>query len=261
MAVIAAQKQKRKQVESSAANAELGYPAARSRWLGALTIVTGVGFIVLLGLALFYATTDAVQGHVQRLFYVHMGAFFGGAAAFMVTVVAGLAFLRSRDLKWDRLALASVEVGLPLMTVTLVTGAVWARPTWNTWWTSDPRLNSMAVMWLLYAAYLTLRNALEDPERRARFAAVYGILAFISVYYVFIVIRVRSDTLHPVVVGESPVETQAEGGFRTDPSMTVTILFANAWYIVAAITLLWHRVRMENVAERVRALKERVLSQ
>ncbi|MBX3081281.1 MAG: cytochrome c biogenesis protein CcsA [Anaerolineae bacterium] len=238
----------------------LAYAPSRTRILGILTVLTGLGFVLLLGLALFYAPTDATQGQVQRIFYLHMGAFFGGATAFLITVIAGVAYLRTRNLKWDRLAVSSVEVGLPLMTITLLTGAIWARPTWNTFWTSDPRLNSMAVMWLLYAAYLTLRNSLENPERRARFAAVYGILAFISVFYVFIVIRVRSDTLHPVVVGESPVESQAEGGFRTDASMAITLVFSLVWYIVASITLLWHRVRMENLAEHVRELKARLLS-
>jgi heme exporter protein C len=239
----------------------ISYSPARTRTLGILTILSGIGFVILMLLALFYAPTDSVQGHVQRLFYLHMPTFFGGATAFLITVVAGVQYLHTRDLKWDRLALASVEVGLPLMTVTLVTGAVWARPTWNTFWTSDPRLNSMAVMWLLYAAYLTLRHSLENPERRARFAAVYGVLSFISVFYVFIVIRIRSDTLHPVVVGESPVDSQAEGAFRTDASMAVTLVFSLIWFVLASVTLLWHRVRMENLAEHVRELKARVLSQ
>jgi heme exporter protein C len=237
----------------------LNYAPGRTRLLNIMTIITLLGFMLTLYLALFYAPTDAAQGHVQRLFYMHMGAFFGGAAAFVVTVLAGIAYLRTRNHRWDRLAVSSVEVGLPLMLITLVTGAIWARPTWNTWWTSDPRLNSMAVMMLLYAAYLTLRSALDDPERRARFAAVYGILAFISVYYVFIVIRIRPDTLHPVVVGPSPVDSQAEGGFRTDASMAITLITANVWWMVAALTLLWHRVRMENLAEHVRAMKARLL--
>ncbi|MBX3066652.1 MAG: cytochrome c biogenesis protein CcsA [Anaerolineae bacterium] len=240
---------------------KLDYAVSRSRILNVLTWLTGLGFVVTLFLALFYAGTDVTQGNVQRVFYMHVGSFSGGATAFFVTVIAGIAYLRTRDPKWDRLAVSSVEVGFPLMLITLATGSVWARPIWNTWWTGDPRLNSMAVMMLLYAAYLTLRGAIDDPERRARFASVYGILAFISVYYVFIVIRTRSDTLHPVVIGDSPVESSAEGKPNLDVAMIITMSVASAWWMLAAITLLWHRVRTENIAEHVRSIKARLLDQ
>ncbi len=239
------------------------YPAGRTRLLQILTIATLLGMVVTFYLALFYAGTDVAEGNVQRIFYIHVGAFTGGTIAFATTVIAGILYLIKRDAKWDRLAVSSVEVGLPLMTITLITGSIWARPTWNTWWTGDPRLNSTAVMWLLYAAYLTLRAAIENPDRRARFASVYGILAFISVIYVFMIIRVRTDTLHPVVIGPSPADSTAQGGFevRAASRIGMTMGIASVWWILAACTLLWYRVRLENVAERVRVLKMRVLSQ
>ncbi|CAG1012675.1 partial Heme exporter protein C, partial [Anaerolineae bacterium] len=194
------------------------------------------------------------------IFYIHISAYSGGSVVFFVTVLAGVMYLITRNLKWDRLAVSSVEVGLPLMTVCLVTGAAWARPIWNTWWTADPRLNGMAVMWLLYAAYLTLRGAVENPDRRARFAAVYGILAFISVVYVFLIPRVRTDTMHPVVIGPSVSNPAAEGGFevRVEDRMGATMGVAMIWWCTAALVLLWHRVRLENLAERVRAFKARL---
>ncbi len=238
------------------------YPANRTHLLNILSIVTILAIGATFYLALFYAGTDVDQGDVQRIFYMHVGAFTGGSTAFFLTVVAGIMYLISRDPKWDRLAISSVEIGLPLMLITLVTGMVWARPIWNTWWTGDPRLNSMAVMMLMYAAYLTLRAAIENPERRARFAAVYGIIAFVSVIYVFIVIRIRPDTLHPVVIGPSPVESQAKGTFGLqDSHMIVTISVSSIAWMLAAITLTWHRVRLENVAERIRARKMQLLSQ
>jgi heme exporter protein C len=243
--------------------AQVEFPANRTRILQALTVVTVLGMILTFYLALFYAGTDVEQGNVQRIFYVHVGAFTGGATAFFITVVAGIVYLVTRNRAWDHLALASVEVGLPLMTITLITGAVWARPIWNTWWTGDPRLNSMAVMWLLYAAYLTLRSALPNPDRRARLASVYGILAFVSVIYVFIVIRVRTDTLHPVVIGPSPVNPSAKGEFevRTDLHIGLTLGIGSIFWMLTAITLMWYRLRMESVAERVETLKMRLLSQ
>lgn len=239
------------------------YPAWRTRLLWGLSIALVVTFFGVLYLALFYAGTDAVQGHAQRIFYMHVSAYAGGSIAFAITVIAGVAYLITRDMKWDRLAVSSVEIGLPLMTITLITGSAWARPIWNAWWTGDPRLNAMAVMWLLYAAYLVLRGAIDDPHRRARFAAVYGILSFVSVVYVFVIPRVRVDTLHPVVVGPSVSNPAAEGNFevRTDPRIGMTMGIAMTWWCVAAVVLVWHRVRLEDVAEKVRALKQRVLNQ
>lgn len=243
--------------------ANLTYSPNRTRILHILTITTILAMALTFYLALFYAGTDVSQGNVQRIFYMHVGAFTGGTTAFFATVIAGIAYLITRNAKWDRVAVSSVEVGLPLMTITLVTGMAWARPIWNTWWTGDPRLNSMAVMWLLYAAYLTLRSTIDDPDRRARLAAVYGILAFTSVIYVFMVIRVRTDTLHPVVIGPSPVDSVAKGAFdiRADAHIGMTMGIASIGWILTACTLLWYRVRMENVAEYARSLKMRVMNQ
>jgi heme exporter protein C len=214
-------------------------------------------------MALFFAGTDAQQGNVQRIFYMHVGSFTGGATAFFITLVASIVYIRTRNPKWDRLALAGVEMGLPMMTINLLTGAIWARPIWNTWWTSDdPRLNSMAVLWLLYAAYLTLRGAVDNAERRQLYAAIYGIFIFVSVIYVFLVIRFRTDTLHPVVFGPSPTQSTAKGGFGVaEAAMIWTISVSSIGWMLAAFTLVWHRVRVENIADRVRTLKLRVMSQ
>lgn len=238
----------------------ISYSAGRTRLLRGLSVATAISFVILVGLALFFAETEKSQGAVQRVIYMHVGSFFGGATLFAITVFAGIQYLRTRDLKWDRLALCGVEIGLPLVLVTLVTGIFWSRPIWNTWWAGgDPRLNSMAVMCLLYGAYLTLRNAYDDPERRARHAAIYGLLAFISVFYTFIVIRIRPDTLHPTVVGGGVSVAAVESSFRLTARMGITLALANVWWVVAALTLLWHRVRLENVAERVRRLKSVVM--
>ncbi|MCC7207195.1 MAG: cytochrome c biogenesis protein CcsA [Anaerolineae bacterium] len=241
----------------------LEFPAWRSRLLGLMTALTVVGFFIMLYMALFWAGTDPNQGDAQRIFYIHVSAYVGGTTVFFVTVIAGLAYLLTRNPKWDRLALSSVEIGLPLMTITLVTGSAWARPIWNTWWTADPRLNATAVMWLLYAAYLVLRGAIENPDRRARFAAVYGILAFASVIVVFILPRTQIPTLHPVVIGPSASNPMAEGGFevRAASRQQSTMGMAMVWYMLASLTLLWHRVRLEERADIVRQRKHHLFSQ
>ena len=232
---------------------------AQSRVLRTLTVVAALMFVAALAMALFYAPTDQ-QGQVQRIFYMHLGSFMGGALAFLIGAVASVGYLVRRDPRWDTLALASIEVGLVLSGFNIVSGAIWARPIWNTWWTWDPRLTSAAIMWLAYAAYLMLRNGLEDPDRRARFAAVYGIVAFSSVIFTTVITRVRPDTIHPVVVGPSP--QNAQGSFEVrNSAMIITLVFNILTFIVLSITLTWHRVRLENFARRVHALKMRILSQ
>ncbi|MBK8030334.1 MAG: cytochrome c biogenesis protein CcsA [Chloroflexi bacterium] len=232
--------------------------ANRTRLLWSLTIVTVIAVVVGAYFALAYAGADIEQGNVQRIFYFHVSAFAGAFIALGVTVFAGIAYLRTRSLKWDVLALAGVEVGLALGVVNLVTGSIWARPIWNTWWTWDPRLTSAAIMVLTYAAYLMLRSGIENADTRRRFASVYGILAFSTVVITLIIIRIRPDTIHPAVIGASP--QNAQGGFGLTPSM-LTAMSVNMviWSVFVPLTLMWWRIRIENFAARVQELRLRAL--
>jgi len=223
-----------------------------------LTIVTGLGFVITLYLALVQVGTDIQQGDVQRLFYIHMPVFFGAFTAYGTTVLAGLQFLRTRAAKWDRLAVAGVEVGLALSLINLVTGSIWARPIWNTWWTWDPRLTSAAIMVLTYAAYLMLRAGIDNPETRRRFASVYGIIAFSTVILTLIIIRIRPDTIHPAVVGASP--QNAQGTFDATPGVIMALIPALLFYsTILPATLMWYRVRLENKLDAVNHKKLQLL--
>lgn len=226
-----------------------------------LTLATIIGVGIALYMGLVYAGTDIDQGDVQRIFYIHMPSFFGAFVAFGATVVGGIQYLRTRNIKWDTLALAGVEVGLALAVVNVVTGSVWARPIWNTWWTWDPRLTSAAIMCLTYAAYLMLRNGIENVEQRRRFAAVYGILAIVTVIMTLIIIRIRPDTIHPAVIG--PSAQNAQGTFELEATRGVgAALGLNfpVWGLLVPVTLMWHRIRLQNRMEQVEALKAEVLN-
>jgi heme exporter protein C len=224
------------------------------RLLRLITLFTLVTFLLGAYTGLIYAGMDTTQGNVQRIFYFHVASFSACSVAFAATVVGGIAYLRTRRAGWDRLALAGVEVGFSLSLITLITGMVWARPIWNTWWTWDPRLTSAAIMVLVYAAYLMLRNAIENPDKKRSLASVYGIFAFATVIFTFMVIRIRPDTIHPAVIGASP--QNAEGGFAMTSTMTTALAINSiVWCCFVAPTLIWWRIRLEGLNEKVERLR------
>jgi heme exporter protein C len=227
------------------------------RALKALSWISGTLFAVALLMTLFYAPREAVMGDVQRVFYFHVAAGWVGALAFLVAAVAGVVFLTRGDRRWDAVGLASVEIGIAFTLANVISGSVWARPIWNTWWTWDPRLVTASVMELVYFAYLLLRQGIEDPDRRARFGSVYAIVGFLSVPLTFLSIRIFR-TIHPVVVGNN--DPTAQGAFDMTPLMLQTFLFSLFVFTLLYIVLLWHRVRMQSLAEAVEQRKMKLLS-
>jgi heme exporter protein C len=222
------------------------------RGLKALNAVTAVLFVIALYLVLFYAPLEAVMGQVQRVFYFHVAAGWVGALAFLVAAVSGVIYLARGGRQWDRVGLASVEIGIIFTLINIVSGSIWARPIWNTWWTWDPRLVTATVMELIYIATIMLRQGTEDPERRARNGAVYAIVGFLSVPLTFLSIRIWR-TIHPVVIGSG--DPTAEGTFDMTPRMLQAFLFSLLTFTFVYATLLWHRIRLETLAESVEQRK------
>ena len=190
----------------------------------------------------FYAPLEAVMGAVQKVFYFHVAAAWVGMLGFLRG-----AGRRHRLPARPRIATGiwsawpAVEIGLVFMLINIVTGSIWARPIWNTWWTWDPRLTTATIMELVYAAYLMLRQGIEDPERRARFGAVYAIIGFISVPLTFFSIRIFR-TIHPVVIGGG--DPTATGAFSMTPAMSQTFMFSLLVFSLLFVNLLWHRIRL-----------------
>ena len=214
--------------------------------------VTVVLLVIATGMVFFYAPMEAVMGQVQRVFYFHVAAGWVGMLGFLVAAVAGIVYLRSGRRDWDIVALSAVEIGMVFAFINIVTGAIWARPIWNTWWTWDPRLTTATIMELIYAAYLMLRQGIEDPDRRARFGAVYAIVGFLSVPLTFFS-ALLFRTIHPVVIGTN--QPGAEGAFDMTPLMLQTFLFSLLTFTIIFADLLWHRIRLGRFAEKVEQLK------
>ena len=221
-----------------------------------LDLVSVLVLAVATYLALFYAPEEAVMGQVQRVFYFHIGTAWTGLLGFLLAAVMGVVYLVTHDQKWDIVEVAAVEISLVFFFITIVLGSIWARPVWNTWWTWDPRLTTAAITELIYVAYFMLREGIEDPDRRARFGAVYTLIGGVSAPITFYVIRLVRD-IHPVLFGTQ--SAAAQGGFSMTADMKVAFFFALFAFTIIFIDLFWHRIRMGQLAEKVEQLRLNVV--
>ena len=225
---------------------------AKPKLLTVLDIITVLLLVIATAMVFFYAPMEAVMGQVQRVFYFHVAAGWVGMLGFLVAAIVGVAYLRTANRKWDIVGVSAVEIGMVFALINIITGAIWARPIWNTWWTWDPRLTTATIMELIYAAYLLLRQGIDDPDRRARFGAVYAIIGFLSVPLTFFSARLFR-TIHPVVIGTN--QPGATGAFDMTPLMLQTFLFSLLTFSIIFVDLLWHRIRLGRLADRVEQLK------
>ncbi|MCA1646746.1 MAG: cytochrome c biogenesis protein CcsA [Chloroflexi bacterium] len=159
----------------------------------------GVGSLLLLAVAaygiFFVAGPILGEGDAGRILYFHVPMAWVAFLAFFVVFAASIAYLRTRNERWDHLGRASAEVGLVFTTLVLITGAIWGYPIWGTWWSWDPKLTTTLILWFMYLAYLMVRSYAEAP-RGPRYAAVVGIVAFFDVPIVYLS-SYWWRTLHP----------------------------------------------------------------
>jgi len=227
----------------------------RSVWMIVLDIAAGLAVAGAASMVFLYAPMEATMGNVQRVFYFHVANAWLGMLAFTLAMVAGIIYLVKKQPVWDIVGMASVEIGMVFMFAAIVSGSIWARPIWNTWWTWDPRLTTTTIMELVFAAYLLLRQGIEEPERRARFGAVYAIVGFLSVPLTFFSIRIFR-TIHPVVVGAN--EAGAMGAFDMTPKMGLTFAVSLIAYTILFAALIWHRIRLGQRMAQVEEQKMRL---
>ncbi len=162
-----------------------------------------------------WVPTEEDQGIVQRIFYFHVPCAWVAFAAFGIVAIAGVFYLWLKDQIWDDLGYAAAEIGMVFCTLVLITGSLWAKPIWGTWWTWDSRLTTTFILWLLYGGYLMLRAMADDTPEVARFGAVIGIVAALDVPVVILSVRLWR-TIHPAVL----VTRAGEHGLE-DPRMVI----------------------------------------
>lgn len=198
-------------------------------WSALTTLLFGM-MVANLYLIFLFAPTEKTMRDVQRIFYFHVPSAWVAGLAFLVVFVGSVGYILKRDLRYDRMALASAEIGVVFCTIVLVTGPIWARPVWGIWWTWDSRLTSTLVVWLIYASYMLLRGFVEEAHRKALLSAVVGIVGFVDVPIVYMSIR-WWRTQHP-----SPVFAGAEGS-GLDPNMRITFFFSLAVFTLLFVVL------------------------
>jgi heme exporter protein C len=210
----------------------------------ALGILALLALLAGLFLAFFHAPADALQGDVQRIMYIHVPTAWVAFFAFFVVFVSSLVYLWKRLPEADRLAYASAEIGVLFTALTLIDGSIWGKPTWGTWWTWDARLATTALLLVIYVGYLMLRSFVEEPERRARLAALVGIVGFIDVPLIYMSV-LWFRTLH------QPPSIQT-GGVKMPDAMLLTLLVNVGVYTLVYLFFLVKRVRLESL----RAIRE-----
>jgi heme exporter protein C len=198
-----------------------------------------------------YAPTEAAQGIVQRIFYFHVSSALVTFLAFFVVFMASILFLWKSIPWWDSVAFSAAEIGVIFCTLVLITGPIWARPIWGTWWSWDPTLTLTLVLWLIYVAYLMLRADAADPKR-ARFAAVLGIVGFVDVPLIRWSVE-KWRTLHP-----KPVVIQAGGTTGLPPAMLLTFLVCVVAFLLLFAYLLRERISLAESQHDLEALRHKV---
>ncbi|MDR0347072.1 MAG: cytochrome c biogenesis protein CcsA [Coriobacteriales bacterium] len=183
----------------------------------------------------------------QKIFYFHMPVAVVSLATLAFTAIFGALFLVKRDKRFDLCAKVATEISLVFILMTMVSGELWERYEWGVWWTWEPRLTTYFILMLLVIGYFVLRNAIDDPERRAAFASVFGIIAFIDVPICLLITRLVPTSVHPVI-------------FRTDsglpPPMLVPLLLSMVGMFCIAFGLYRFRLREQRLREQLELLKE-----
>ena len=245
---------------SNPAERALGKLTARrgERWLGLLAAAGIVGTVVM---GLWVTPPDAEEGNVFRIIYLHVPAAWLAYLSFAVVLVGSVAYLVTKRSRWDRLAVASAEVGVLFTGLTLVLGSIWAKPVWGTWWTWDPRLTTTAVMFLIYVGYLAVRKLPDSPAKRARWAAVVGIVGFADVPIVHLsVVWWRSQHQAPALLRVAPRMAPIMGAGLITGLVAFTLLYAYLVTFRLRVGRLEDRAVAEALSPRVGRSPEELLA-
>ncbi len=204
-------------------------------------IVTFIAVSVAIYFTFIFAPLEAQMGSVQKIFYFHVASAWISFFAFFVTFVCSFFVLFTNKYIFDDIASSSAEIGIIFCTIVLITGPIWAKPIWGTWWTWDPRLTTTLILWFIYVGYLMLRKFLDEEDKKAKFSAALGIIGFIDVPIVFFSIR-WWRTIHPNVL--------QQGGGGLAPDMLKALLVSIFAFTMLYITLMIKTATVKHLFRR-----------
>jgi heme exporter protein C len=199
--------------------------------------------------AIMFTPFERLQGPAQKIFYIHLPSALMAFLAFFVVAVAGAMYLWLRDERLDRIAESSAEVGVIFTTGVLLTGPLWGKPVWGTWWTWDARLTLTLFLWFVYVGYLVMRGALYDRAQRARFSAVLGILGSLLIPFIHLSVYLFR-TLHPQPIVLKPSAPSLPG------EMLTTLLIAFVSFTLLYVALVRARYRLGVLRDRAALAEE-----
>ena len=225
--------------DSAAASPPSGQASRSGLLRGGLFVAAATMMAITLYLVFFYAPTDANLGVSQRILYYHVPVAILGLFSIVVVAVASAAHLITRREEWDSLAYSAAEIGVLLTSLGIVTGAMWAKPTWGIWWTWDPKLTLTLVLWFIYVGYLMLRAYGPKGSQGARYGAVVAIIGAIDAPIIYYAAELWRTTHPTLVIGPA-----AESG-GMDSSMAMVLLAS-----MVAFALLYVYVLVERYALR-----------
>ena len=222
------------------------------RRLRGLSLATVATITAALALVFFYAPLDADQGFVQKIFYIHVPLAIVSLCGFMFGAILAIGHLRTGERRWDMRSYVAIHMALIFGVGALITGSIWAKASWGHWWVwSEPTLVSFLIVVLLFATYQPLRFAIEDPERQARYASVFAIVAGAFVPLNFIAVRLAQQYVHPRVL-------TLEGG-KLPGAMALTFYVSLLGIALLYATLWKYEMAAKNARSQVRALRRMLL--
>lgn len=220
-----------------------------ARWL-LLPPLVGVSMLAMIVGAVVAAPREAIEGEVQRLFYIHVPSAMASYLSFFIVFVASILVLWKRDMRFDAVAKSAAGVGVLFTGLVLATGAIWGYPIWGAWWAWDARLTSTLILFLIFSGYLLARSLADiADEQAARYAAVFAIIGFLDIPIINMSVR-WWRTLHP-----QPIVMKLPGQQALPDSMLIVLAIGMVAILLLALWFIVLRAEVERIAARTNALR------